>query len=96
MGLFGQVKILTRADLLIANVLLLTGYIAVRLVLRPLITAIFKSNKILQVFSLNIYHYDDEYDEWFLKKQWKNFRGYFLALLWAVVIFSGIYLGFTW
>mgnify|MGYP000866047362 FL=1 len=95
-GLFGQVKILTRADLLIANVLLLTGYIAVRLVLRPLITAIFKSNKILQVFSLNIYHYDDEYDEWFLKKQWKNFRGYFLALLWAVVIFSGIYLGFTW
>lgn len=84
------------ADLLAANAILLLGYIVIRLALRPIIVFICKSPKMLGVFALDFYEYDDEYGEWFLRKQWINFRKYFLAIVWGTIIAAGIFLGITW
>lgn len=84
------------ADLLIINLTLLFGFVLVKMVLRPIVSAIFNNKKILKIFSLSIYEYDDEYDEWFLKKQWINFREYVFSLVCGVVVACGLYLGLTW
>ena len=64
--------------------------------MRPVFCAIFKRKEILDHFSFAFYEYDEEYDEWFLKKQWKNFRVFFSWLVAGTVLVSGIYLGLTW
>lgn len=87
---------LENGEILTMNAALLLGYGMLRLVLRPIITKLVKSNRTLETFSLGFYEYDDEYDEWFLKKQWINFRKYFFAVCVALNCVSGLYLGLTW
>lgn len=86
---------LSNADLLVANSALLAGYCLVRLVLL-LVCSAFKKNSLLEVFALDFYQYDENYGEWFLKKQFSNYRKYFLAICIAINIISGTFLGLTW
>lgn len=83
-------------EILAANVAILVVFSAVRLVLRPIITGICKGNTLLGVFSMGIYRYDSEYDEWFLSKQWVGFRRYFFAIVCASNLAAGVYVGLTW
>lgn len=87
---------LENGEILTMNAALLLGYGVIRLVLRPIITKLVKNNRTLETFSLGFYEYDDEYDEWFLKKQWINFRKYFFTVCVALNCVSGLYLGLTW
>lgn len=87
---------LENGEILTMNAALLLGYGIIRLILRPVITKLIKSNHTLETFSLGLYEYDDEYDEWFLKKQWINFRKYFLTVCVTLNCVSGMYLGLTW
>lgn len=87
---------LLNSNLLIMNASLLLGFVLLKLVLRPIVSAVCKKQTALESFSMAIYDYDDEYDEWFLKKQWINFREYVLGLVCGMVFASGLYLGFTW
>lgn len=87
---------LENGEILIMNAALLVGYGIIRLALRPIITKLIKSNHTLETFSLGFYEYDSEYDEWFLKKQWINFRKYFLTVCVALSCVSGLYFGLTW
>lgn len=83
-------------DLLLVNAALLSGFALLRLILRPIITALCKSNALLHVFSMQLYQYDEEYGEWFLGREWINFRTYFLAIVCAVDLAAGVFLGLTW
>lgn len=87
---------LLQSNLVIVNITLLVGFFVIKLIARPICSAIFKKKKELEIFSLSIYEYDEEYDEWFLKKQWKNFRKFFLWLVGGAVLAGGLYLGLTW
>lgn len=87
---------LKNGEILTINAALLLGCGILRLVLRPIITKFVKNNRTLETFSLGFYEYDDEYDEWFLKKQWINFRKYFLTICVTLNCVSGLYLGLTW
>ena len=87
---------LLHSNLVIINLILLLGFLVLKLILRPICTAVFKKKKVLEFFSLTIYEYDEEYDEWFLKKQWKNYRKFFFWLIGGTVLSSGLYLGLTW
>lgn len=85
-----------QSNLVIINVILMVGFFVVKVIMRPVFCAIFKRKEILDHFSFAFYEYDEEYDEWFLKKQWKNFRVFFSWLVAGTVLVSGIYLGLTW
>ena len=87
---------LTNADILLGNLLIMLCYAIFKLVLRPIITTLFQKKTILEKFSLTIYEYCEDYDEWFLKKQWVGFRKYTLGIVWGLVVASGIFLGATW
>ena len=83
-------------NLLFMNLALMAGFVVIKLVIRPIITSVFKSNNILKVFALCFYEYDEEYGEWFLKDKWMDFRGYMLVILGAMSVSVGTYLGLTW
>jgi len=91
-----KVEFFTSADILAMNVALLLGFVILKLIIRPIITAVCKKNKLLEDLAFSFYHYDEEYDEWFLKKQWINFRKYFFAILSACIIGGSVFLGLTW
>ena len=87
---------LENGEILTMNAALLLGYSIICLIFRPIITKLVKSDHTLETFSFGFYEYDDEYDEWFLKKQWINFRKYFLTICVTLNCASGLYLGLTW
>lgn len=95
-NIIAQISFLLGACLLIANLLLLVVFFILKLILRPLCTAIFKKKQILEIFALSFYEYDEEYDKWFLKKRWNNFRQFFFWLICGTAFVSGLYLGLTW
>lgn len=90
------ISFLLHANLIIINIALMIGFFVVKLIIRPIFSVLFKKKKVLELFSLSMYEYDEEYDEWFLKKQWKNFRKFFFWLVNGTVLASGLYLGLTW
>lgn len=87
---------LENGELLIMNVALLLGYGLLRLEFRPIVTKFFKSRQLLEIWSFGFYAYDNEYDEWFLKKKWTYFRKYFFAICVTLHCASGLFLGLTW
>jgi len=95
-NLIGSHSFFQNSNLVIVNLVLLIGFFAIKLIIRPICSAVFKKRNILETFSLTIYVYNEDYEEWFLKKQWKNFRKFFFGLLCGLVIVSGVYLGLTW
>ena len=87
---------LNYSNIAVINLILLIAFFIVKLIFRPLFSAVFKKNKILKIFSLSVYEYDEEYDEWFLKKQWMSFRRFFFWLVGGAAFAGGLYLGLTW
>ena len=87
---------LNDSDILVGNVLLLFSFALFKLIVRPIVTALFKKKKILENFSLTIYEYSDDYDEWFLKKQWAEYRKYAKGLVCGIIVSAGVFLGLTW
>ncbi len=84
-------------DLVVINAFLMFGFILVKLLLRPMIRNICNlvdwSKAKLPV---RMYEYSQEYDGWFLRKKWKDFRGYCRGLVCGMVVFCGVYLWMTW
>ena len=88
--------VLADAEILALNIVLMLGFAAARLVLLPVLTAVFRSHTVLKFFSLGLYQYSEDYNEWFLKKKWVNYRAYFFAIACAVDLASGVFAGLTW
>jgi len=87
---------LADGEIMTANIALLLGFALIRLVIRPAASALCSGNTVLEAFSLGLYRYNEEYDEWFLQKKWVNFRAYFFAIVCAVNLTAGVFLGLTW
>lgn len=87
---------LADGEIMAANIALMLGFSLIRLVLRPIASAVCRGNTVLNGFSLGLYQYSEEYDEWFLQKKWSNFRAYFFAIVCAVNLTAGVFLGLTW
>lgn len=87
---------LLNSEILVINTALLLGYCIIRLPLILLCHLFSKNKNVMSAFSLDIYSYSDEYGEWFLKKQWVNYRKYLLALVCTFSLLTGAYLSLTW
>ncbi len=89
-------EFLTYSNILVANLAIALGVVLVKLITRPILTRCWKKNDQIEATSASFYAYDEEYDEWFLKNQWINFRGFMLSIVVGSVIACGSFLGFTW
>lgn len=89
-------EFINNANILLINVALLLGYCIIRLLVLLICSKTCKKQALLSTFSLGFYDYEEQYDEWFLKKQFINFRKYFFVICIALNIFSGIVLGLIW
>lgn len=89
-------EFLANGELMTANAALLLGFALIRLILRPILAALCKGSTLLGYFSMDLYQYDDEYGEWFLRKKWVNYRKYFFAIVCAAALSAGVFLGLTW
>ena len=87
--------ILVNGEILALNIALLLGFALARLVLLPIASAVCRSSMLLNVFSLGLYQYSEEYDEWFLRKKWVNYRVYFFAMACAADLAAGVFAGLT-
>lgn len=87
---------LADGEIMVVNIALMLGFSLIRIVLRPIVSAVCRGNTVLNGFSLGLYRYSEEYDEWFLQKKWANFRAYFFAIVCAVNLTAGVFLGLTW
>lgn len=86
----------TNADILAANLLVLTGVVSLRLILLPIITIACRKRALLEHFSLGLYRYDEEYDEWFLYDRFDSYRKYFFAIICGANLAAALFLGLTW
>lgn len=94
--IIGFASPLLHSSLVIVNMLLMVGFFVIKLILCPVCASVFKNRRVLEVFSFGLYKYDEEYDEWFLKNTWKNFRKFFFWIVGGTILAAGLYLGLTW
>ncbi len=93
-NLFGDY--LYDSSVALLNGILLIGFIVIKAVLCPTITRLFRKKEYIEVSMGMFYHYDDEYEEWFLKHEWTNFRKYLFAISCALAGITGAYVGLVW
>lgn len=60
----------------VLNAALVLGFVAVKSFLLPILSGIWKSNKISEFTSGWFYEYEEDVDKWLLKKKCANLRGY--------------------
>lgn len=87
---------LVNFDVAVINCALLIGFVVIKLVLRPIVTNIWKKKDLIETTSVAFYSYDDEYDEWFLLRKWVNFRKFVFAIVCGATLAIGTYLGIIW
>lgn len=78
------------------NLIILIGFVIIKLIVRPILTKYWKKNEQIEGTSASFYAYDEEYDEWFLMNKWLNFRTFILSILIGAIIACGGFLGLTW
>ena len=91
-----DIPFLVNFDVAVINSALIIGFILIKLVVRPIVTSIWKKKKLIEATSIAFYSYDDDYDEWFLLHKWVNFRKFFFAIVCGASLAIGTYLGVIW
>lgn len=87
---------LENSEIAIINLLLMVGFILLKLVICPIVSAVFKNNKLVRLTSSAFYDYDSEYNEWFLMPKWIVLRELFFVLLCGLTFISGCFISLTW
>lgn len=87
---------LTDADIILINLAILLTFILVKAMLSPILSLIWKNNKITNKTSSKYYEYCEDYNLWFLKKKMVNFRALMKVLWICGTLVFGCFLGCTW
>lgn len=94
-GYIAMVDFFKDMDIVLVNLAIMLGYAILKLIIRPIVSAIFKKKKTLQAFSLTLYEYDEDYGMWFLGKKWAAYRKYILGLVVGYAIATIVFLCLT-
>lgn len=95
-NLVNKVQYLNNSTLFISNLALLIAVVIIKSLLLPILSLVSKKKEIVRVFSLSFYEYDEDYDEWFLRKTWANYRKYVFSLIIALFVICCTFLSATW
>ncbi len=72
----------------VLNTILVLGFIAIKSILLPILSGIWKSDKLSEVTSGWFYEKEDDIDKWMLKKYFANLRGFYKGFYIALTIGS--------
>lgn len=72
----------------LANILLLAGYIVIKFLVAGSLRRIKNNSGIIETTAGTVYEYSDLYDTWFLRKEWTNFRTLLGVLKWGFTVAS--------
>jgi len=67
----------------VMNALLVVGFLAIKGIVLPILSGIWKSDKIASVTSGWFYDYEEDVDKWLLKPKYANFRGFIRGFYYA-------------
>lgn len=76
--------------IIVANTILILGYILVKLIIGNLLKKKWEKHSQISMTSSFAYSYAEEYDTWFLQYRWVNYRSVLCAIRWGIVIVSAI------
>ena len=79
--------------IIIANTVLIIGYILVKLIVGNLLKKKWVKRSLISTTSSFAYSYAEEYDTWFLQYRWINYRSMLSAIRWGIVIVSAVCMG---
>ncbi len=88
--------ILTDSDVLLLNLMLLAGFLPLKLILLPILTRIWKKRELMEQTSGTYYEYDQVSGEWFLRKKWTDHRAILKTLCIVVLVVNAALLAVTW
>lgn len=89
-------EFLNNTEILLINCGLIVAFVVLKLILLPIMTSVCGKKTLLEKISLDFYEYDEDYEEWFLKKQWSNFRKYVFAIMCGVAVATAAFVSLTW
>lgn len=85
------------SEIALANLIILAAFILLKGIICIILSKYANGRKYLETTSCGFYYYDDiDYNDWFLKNKWANFRNYMKAAVIAVNSATGAWLGLTW
>lgn len=84
------------SGVLLANGLLLAGFLPVKAVLCPLLSAVWRDDKLMELTAAGFYAYDSRQKAWFLRTDRTDLRRLANALTAAAFLLAVILLGMTW
>ena len=84
------------SEVAILNIRIMLLFLGVKGMLFPIIEKFCSHKTFLEGMVIEFYHFDNDYEEWFLCKRWVNFRTFFFAIVCSFSVTTGIYLGMAW
>ena len=85
------------SEVALANLIILAAFILLKGIICIFLSKLAGNRKYLKITSCGFYYFDDtDYNDWFLKNKWANFRNYMKAAVIAVNSVVGVWLGLTW
>lgn len=84
------------AHIVMGNLVLMAAFAVFKIIVCPVLTSLWRRPVLLELSALDFYQYDEEYNEWFLKNQWTNFRRYLFGLIMVSGAISGVIAALSW
>lgn len=78
------------SEFFVSNMLVLIGFIIIKLIFRPIFSALWKKRTVIEWFSAEHYFLDEDYEEWFLFHKMSNIRTLVLSIVCGLVFLIGI------
>lgn len=88
--------LLENGEILLLNAALVLIFLAMKLVLCPIITSLWKKQSLMELTSAVTYEYDAYYNTWFLRKKWADLRWVVRIFVIVGTLVCGVMLGITW
>ena len=83
-------------EILLLNLLLMALFLLVKCIACPIVSSLWKDNKLMELTSVRFYEYDEVYHEWFLQKRWADFRRIVRVFALCGGVLSAVLLAATW
>lgn len=77
-----------------SNMLLIIGFLLIKLIAGGIIKSAVKEQETIQLLSGSVYEFDDLYSNWFLQYKWTGFRSFLNYIKWFVAVAAAVMLFF--
>ena len=80
-------------SVVVINLLIIAGYLVVKIIVGKLLIKKLNGYEFVNITSSSVYRYVEEYNNWFLRYKWINYRAFLNAIRWSSLIIAGVVMG---